>query len=496
MEIGGDAGVPMGAASKARRAWRDVPVAMLVAALVPLGLAVVAPPTGDSDSHWLAFLGGFHPAIVHFPIALVIIIPLLEYVGRRGRRAHLRLSTHFLWAVAFASALVTPLLGWCLASSGATGPLVTQHMWAGVLLPLACVACWALAPRPESPVRALGVPYVGAMAVAVALVVFAGYRGGQITHGANHLTASLPTPLDRWFGAGGEASHAGTSPPDGYYAVQIAPILEQYCVSCHGPNKQKGRLRLDSYVAVLRGGKSGAVVAPNDSASELLRRITLPPSHDEFMPSGKAPLPAHTIAALEAWIAAGAPETGVPGSFAAVAAVDPGEAAAHIIEEADPAEVARERAPLLQIVADLQKEQPGLVEYESRSSANLILHASTLGMRFGDAELHELRPLFERLVTVDLSRTGVSDASAERFGAMPRLRELRLAQTAVTDEAIMRLASVQSLEVLTLYGTQVSSRGLAALTELPKLRAVFAAETPAAREQSQLSPAIARLVVL
>ena len=30
------------------------------------------------------------------------------------------------------------------------------------------------------------------------------------------------------------------------FARDIAPILEQRCIECHGPEKQKGKLRLDS----------------------------------------------------------------------------------------------------------------------------------------------------------------------------------------------------------------------------------------------------------
>ncbi len=40
------------------------------------------------------------------------------------------------------------------------------------------------------------------------------------------------------------------------YDVDIAPILQQYCVKCHGPEKQKSKFRLDSYERLMRGGSS------------------------------------------------------------------------------------------------------------------------------------------------------------------------------------------------------------------------------------------------
>ncbi len=39
------------------------------------------------------------------------------------------------------------------------------------------------------------------------------------------------------------------------FAKQIQPILRQTCVKCHGPEKQKGKLRLDSKEVAMKGGK-------------------------------------------------------------------------------------------------------------------------------------------------------------------------------------------------------------------------------------------------
>ena len=92
--------------------------------------------------------------------------------------------------------------------------------------------------------------------------------------------------------------------PAGYAAVQ--PIFTARCVRCHGPEKQKNGLRLDTRSAALEGGIDGPVVIPGDSAkSELVRRIlgeTKP-----RMPYRQPPLDAAEIATIRAWIDAGAP---------------------------------------------------------------------------------------------------------------------------------------------------------------------------------------------
>ena len=58
------------------------------------------------------------------------------------------------------------------------------------------------------------------------------------------------------------------------FAKDIQPILQQQCVKCHGPEKQKGKLRLDSKEAAFKGGKGGPAIVANDAAkSDLFRQI-------------------------------------------------------------------------------------------------------------------------------------------------------------------------------------------------------------------------------
>src|SRR4026209_1733103 len=54
------------------------------------------------------------------------------------------------------------------------------------------------------------------------------------------------------------------------FAKDIKPIFEKSCIKCHGPEKQKGKLRLDSLAAVLKGGQDGKVILPGDNAGRML----------------------------------------------------------------------------------------------------------------------------------------------------------------------------------------------------------------------------------
>src|SRR5205085_1957706 len=59
-------------------------------------LVMFLPPEGKEGAQWVQFIGRFHPLIVHFPIALILLVPVLEVVGRFERFSYLRLSSGFV----------------------------------------------------------------------------------------------------------------------------------------------------------------------------------------------------------------------------------------------------------------------------------------------------------------------------------------------------------------------------------------------------------------
>jgi WD40 repeat protein len=91
------------------------------------------------------------------------------------------------------------------------------------------------------------------------------------------------------------------------FSRDLAPILHQKCVTCHGPEKSKGKLRLDSFDWLQQPGDSGepAVVAGQPEKSELYRRLTAT-DPDDRMPQKDDPLPAAQIVLFEQWIKEGA----------------------------------------------------------------------------------------------------------------------------------------------------------------------------------------------
>ena len=96
------------------------------------------------------------------------------------------------------------------------------------------------------------------------------------------------------------------------YATDIKPIFEKWCVRCHGPEKSKGRLRLDSLNGVLKGSEDGKVIVVGKSAdSVLVHNVAYAGPRDRYMPPSKdkAPVPFLTkeqIGLVRAWIDQGA----------------------------------------------------------------------------------------------------------------------------------------------------------------------------------------------
>jgi mono/diheme cytochrome c family protein len=96
------------------------------------------------------------------------------------------------------------------------------------------------------------------------------------------------------------------------YATDIKPIFEKSCIKCHGSEKQKGKLRVDSLEAVLKGGEDGKVIKSGDSANSMLvQNIAHIGDEDMFMPppDNKDKIPKLTdeqIGLIRAWIDQGA----------------------------------------------------------------------------------------------------------------------------------------------------------------------------------------------
>ena len=205
--------------------WR-LRLGLLALAPILLLAALFAflPPDGLEGSSSAQFIGRFHPLTVHFPIALILIVPLLEWAGRNRRFPYLRSSVDFLLALAMLSSLVAATLGWCLARNGGySGRLVTQHMWGGFSVSAACWLCWMLRGYFRGP--RWDFTYLFLLLGTIGLVSWTGYRGGQLSQGENHLTEEMPDGMRKLIGLSPVV--LPRSDPAYFYGAHVEPDLRE-----------------------------------------------------------------------------------------------------------------------------------------------------------------------------------------------------------------------------------------------------------------------------
>ncbi|HEX4646899.1 MAG TPA: c-type cytochrome domain-containing protein, partial [Verrucomicrobiae bacterium] len=96
------------------------------------------------------------------------------------------------------------------------------------------------------------------------------------------------------------------------YAKDIKPIFDKSCIKCHGSEKQKSKLRLDSLSAAIKGGENGPdIIAGKSDKSPLVYFVAHVGDEDDFMPppqekSKVPPLTKEQVGLIRAWIDQGA----------------------------------------------------------------------------------------------------------------------------------------------------------------------------------------------
>jgi uncharacterized membrane protein len=443
---------------------------------------LAAPPDGVERGDFAQFVGRFHPLAVHLPIAFVLLAAVWELAGFVGSAKHLKESAGFVLGLAAASALLAIVLGWLLAwSGGYHGRVVTRHMWGGVSL--AAVLLIACALRNWNSKL-----YASSLIMVVALMTWTSDQGGKLTHGPSFLTEHMPAALrsvlhiapasPRAAEAPGLASILPAASPESakalatFFAARVAPIFNERCVTCHGSEKVKGRLRLDSFTGVMHGGKHGAVIKPGDTRhSELYRRINLPRDDEHAMPGeGKPALSSAQIKVIELWIDSGASPT--------LAAVEVrGASPLPVLKPPPPPLTADYRPRLAKIQALEDRSGIRLVPRSQDPRDGLILRAATAPAQCDDTTIEALKPVADLIVEAELARTRITDAGVRQLSTFPNLRAIDLSHTAVTSHGLAPLATLPKLESLNLTATQVDDQGVLPLRHKPGLRHLFLFET-------------------
>ena len=434
--------------------------------------------SGPSDI--TLFFGRLHPLLVHLPIGLILLLAIIELLARSRRFKQANASAGLILALAVPASLAAVLCGWLLSLGGGYQEQLLQwHKWTGIATAAACLIAGLLYSLD------LKKPYRWCLFTSVIALFVASHFGGSLTHGSDYLVRYAPSPFREWLGGTPPTPPAAARPEDPAqlqaFAGVIQPILKENCVACHGPDKAKGKLRLDSFQAAMKGGDSGpAILARQSSASPLLKRMRLPATDQDHMPPEGKPQPgAADLELLAWWIDAGAPLTNKvaelkpPPAITRILAARFGSGSTSLARTVPP-------KPLNEVtpsVAKLSEDLGIAITALSPTEPWLQCNAGVAGKSFGDEDLAKLAPIAPNLRWLDLAGTKITDAGLGQLKAAPNLTRLHLERTGITDSGLTNLAPLVNLEYLDLYGTSVTDTGLDTLQSLPKLKQIYLWQT-------------------
>ena len=229
------------------------------------------------------------------------------------------------------------------------------------------------------------------------------------------------------------------------YDVHIAPMLEHYCVDCHGPEKQKSKFRLDSFDRLMTPGSSDEdpIVPFGPMASPLLEYLLLPKSDEYAMPPADEPTPtAAEIVMLSQWIYHGAKSS---------------------VAERLKLPLEQRLAPDALSALLRQRQRGALIQPLSQRDPALVMDLRGISSAMTNTDFTDLAKLADLVTELNLSHQNLSDAASDWFGHFTQLRHLNLTGAIVPTPLVAALNTLPDLQELNLFETTIAG---AALQEL------------------------------
>ena len=256
---------------------------------------------------WGLFLGSFHVIILHFPLVLVMIVAVMEMIWHRNGGDELRRIIYRMTQFTAVSTLLTVGLGILLVRPGEyDGQVMEEHRNYGLGVMWVSVVAMGLLTWEYHKVSArLRNGFRGLLVMMIIMMPIVGHSGGTMTHGSEFFLKNAPASIKNWLEGEPEK---GTNGEGNSLWSEVWPILEARCIKCHGPDKDKGDLRVDDRESLLIGGETEepALVPGDPAESSLIRVILLPQDHEEVMPpEGKGQVTAEEATKLIEWIQKG-----------------------------------------------------------------------------------------------------------------------------------------------------------------------------------------------
>jgi uncharacterized membrane protein len=419
---------------------------------------------------WLQVAGRMHPLILHFPIALVVMLTLFAlYKVFKPNADNGFFKTVLLLASAIAA--FTALSGFFLSrEAGYDEEAMAWHKWSGVILS-GLLLLWSMAYEILLRSKLLS----GCIAAtSFAAVFFAGHQGATITHGENFLLAPVITE---------DAKTAVFFEDALVFRDMVKPILKAKCMSCHNEKKAKGELVMTTEELLLKGGKNGKPWDTKENGFGLMmKRLHLPLEDKKHMPpAGKPQLTDGEIFIIEQWLAKGA-------SFAqSVVAMAPADTLYKLATS-----LFSNLATETYTFPETDEKTIRALNTSNRSVYPLAMGVPALAVEFfgpsqyQPAQLKELLEVKEQIVSLNLNKMPVKDEEMNTIAQFKNLRKLNLSFTDITGKGLATLQSLPHLQQLSVSGTTLSANEFAGLGQLKKLTSIYAWRTKVKASEQNL----------
>lgn len=284
--------------------------------ILPLMLLLAVPAVlmaSEGGPSPLALFGRAHVVTVHFPVALLMVLALIEVLRWRRKTGSMDQTVAFIAVITALSSIVAMIQGLMLGGDEGESDyarLVALHKWLGIATTVvACGAAAVALRRQLGDTIGLTRIYRALVLPGALLVSLTGHYGGSLVHGEDHLRimpweiyqdmfgTKKPTTLD--------PAHSDIPDKIDFWR-DVDPIFKRACYECHDAKEQKGELRMDTREFQLKGGEGGPSIIPGDSKKSLTMIRIRGEGEDPRMPKKKPPLSERETAIIAKWIDQGA----------------------------------------------------------------------------------------------------------------------------------------------------------------------------------------------
>ena len=420
------------------------------------------------------FIGKFHPVLVHLPIGMLLLAAIFQLISVKQKSASLQPAIQISLFWGMLSAIAAAVSGFLLSKTDDYDPsLISSHQWFGIAVAVISIVAFILNKQQHQHTKWV-------MLLMTMLVVITGHLGGSITHGSDYLTKVFSSD-DQVMDNALRKPIKNVQEAVAYTDV-IQPILTSKCYGCHGPNKQKGKLRMDLPNFILKGGKDGPIISAGKAdESNLIKRIILSKENKDHMPPIEKPqLSKHEMDLLYWWISTGADFTKKVNTLPQSEKIKPvllSLQSAEIREMAKLSDIPDQAVEKADAKAIQQLKARGIAVSPVAQNSNYLSANYVAVDAISEKDLQLLEPLRKQLIWLKLGNSKISDQQMEIIASLSSLTRLSVERTDITDKGILALQKLSSLQYINLVGTKVTAKGIAQLKGLNQLGQIYLYQT-------------------